>query len=228
MIFHKRPYDYAGFRLRKLNEPRFAHVRLLGGWIVYFILYFLTENLIPAERCHPVHCFLDDLIPFNEWFLIVYAGWFLLVAGSLAFYLFYDPPRFSKLQTFIMVTQAVAMLCYVVWPSRQDLRPEVFERDNLLTRLMAFIYAFDTSTGVFPSLHAAYSFGILSVTSKDGDLPLWIRWAIGLFVLMVCVSVCFVKQHSALDVLAAVPVALLAEWFVFHRKRRADPPGTGA
>ena len=221
MIFRKRPYDYSGFSLRRLGEPRFRHVRLLGGWIVYFLLYFLTENLIPAERCHPVHCFLDDLIPFSEWFLFFYAGWFLLVAGSLAFYLFYDPPRFSKLQTFIMVTQAVAMLVYVVWPSRQDLRPDAFARDNLLTRAMAFIYAFDTSTGVCPSLHAAYSFGILSVTSKDRDLPLALRIGIGVFVFMVCLSVCFVKQHSALDVLAAVPVALLAEWFVFHRKGAA-------
>ena len=74
---------------------------------------------------------------------------------------------------------------------------------------------------MLPSLHAAYSFGILSVTSKDGDLPLWLRWGIAGFVFMVCLSVCFVKQHSALDVLAAVPVALLAEWFVFHRKGAA-------
>ena len=172
-----------------------------------------------------MHCFLDDLIPFNEWFLLFYAGWFLLVAGSLAFYLFYDPPRFTELQTFIMVTQAIAMLCYIVWPNRQDLRPEFFERDNLLTRAMAFVYAFDTSTGVCPSLHAAYSFGILSVTSKDRDLPLWLRWAVGLFVGMVCLSVCFVKQHSALDVAAAVPVALVAEWFVYHRKGKVRPGG---
>ena len=98
MIFHKRRYDYSGFSMKRLGEPRFAHLRLLAGWLVYFLLYFFTENLIPAERCHPVHCFLDDLVPFCEWFLIFYAGWFLLVAGSLAFYLFYDPPRFSQLR----------------------------------------------------------------------------------------------------------------------------------
>ena len=53
---NKQPYDYSGFSLTRLNEPRFAHVKLLGGWIVYFVLYFITENLIPASRCHPVHC----------------------------------------------------------------------------------------------------------------------------------------------------------------------------
>ena len=43
--------DYREFRFSRLNEPRYAHLKLLAGWIVYFILYFLTENFIPAERC---------------------------------------------------------------------------------------------------------------------------------------------------------------------------------
>ena len=37
------------------------------------------------------------------------------------------------------------------------------------------------------------------------------------FVLGVCLSVCFVKQHSAVDVFAAVPVCLLAEALVYGR-----------
>ena len=64
--------DYTGFSLSRLNEPRFSHIKLLGGWIIYFILFFLTENLIPREKCHPIHCWLDDVIPFNEFFLIFY------------------------------------------------------------------------------------------------------------------------------------------------------------
>ena len=213
----RQPYDYSGFSLKKLNEPRFAHVKLLGGWLAYFALYFITENLIPAERCHPIHCALDDLIPFNEYFLFFYVGWYFLVFGALAYTFFFDVPAFKKVQTFIMITQAVAMLCYIVWPSRQDLRPEVFERENILTALMGFIYAFDTSTGVCPSLHVAYSLGILSVGLKDRRLsPVW-KIALTLFVLGVCAAVCFVKQHSAVDVFAALPVCLLAEILLYGR-----------
>ena len=62
----KKPYDYSGFSLSRLNEPRFSHIKLLGGWIFYFTMYFVTENLIPREACHPIHCALDDMIPFNE------------------------------------------------------------------------------------------------------------------------------------------------------------------
>ena len=214
---NRQPYDYSGFSLKKLNEPRFAHVKLLGGWLAYFALYFITENLIPAERCHPIHCALDDLVPFNEYFLFFYVGWYFLVFGALAYTLFFDVPAFKKVQTFIMITQAVAMLCYIVWPSRQDLRPEVFERENILTALMGFIYAFDTSTGVCPSLHVAYSLGILSVGLKDRQLaPVW-KIALTLFVLGVCAAVCFVKQHSAVDVFAALPVCLLAEILLYGK-----------
>lgn len=213
----RQPYDYSGFSLRRLNEPRFAHVKLLGGWIVYFILYFITENLIPPERCQPMHCWLDDMIPFNEFFVIFYVGWYFLCFGSLAYTLFYDVPRFKKLQTFIMITQAVAMLCYILLPSRQDLRPAVFPRQNILTALMGFIYAFDTSTGVCPSLHVAYSMGILSVGLKDESLSAGLKLALTFVVIMICLAVCFVKQHSALDVLAALPVSLFAEALVYGR-----------
>ncbi len=213
----KKPMiDYRELSLSTVREPRYRHVLLVLGWVFYFTMYFITENLIPPERCHPMHCALDDLIPFNEWFLIFYAGWYLLVFGSLLYYFLYDADKFSKLQTYIIVTQVVAMTVYVLWPSRQDLRPAVFPRENVLTAIMAFIYSFDTSTGVCPSLHVAYSMGILSVGLKDKALPVWSKVLLTFVVIMICLAVCFVKQHSALDVLAALPVCLLAEYLTFH------------
>ena len=213
----KKPVDYSGFSLRRLREPRFSHMLLLGGWIFYFSMYFLTENLIPAESCHPIHCALDDLIPFNEFFAVFYVGWYLLVFGSLAYTLFYDIPAFKKLQTYIIITQVVAMAVYIIYPSRQDLRPDVFVRNNFLTWLMQRIYAFDTPTGVCPSLHVAYSLGILSVGLKDKELPPVWKALLAVDVAMICAAVCFVKQHSALDVLSALPVCLLAEALVYGK-----------
>ena len=213
----KQRVDYSGFSLRRLNEPRFAHAKLLGGWLVYFALYFLTENLIPLERCHVIHCALDDMIPFCEGFAVVYVLWYVLVAGALAYTFFHDVPAFRHLQIYLMITQAVAMLCYIIYPSIQNLRPAVFPRQNVLTWGLGLLYAFDTPTGVCPSLHVAYSLGILSTALKDRALSRWIKAAVAVFVLLVCLAVCFVKQHSALDVAAALPVCLLAELLVFGK-----------
>ena len=213
----RQPYDYRGFSLKRLGEPRFRHALLLGGWIVYFALYFITENLIPVERCHVIHCALDDLIPFNERFVFFYVGWYFLVFGALAYTFFFDVPRFRAIQIFIMITQAVAMVMYIVYPSVQLLRPAEFPRHNALTAVMGFIYAFDTPTGVFPSLHVAYSLGILSAGLKNERLSVLWKGLLTFVVVMISLAVCFVKQHSALDVLSALPVSLLAEALVYGK-----------
>ena len=213
----KKPVvDYREFRLSRLNEPRFSHLKLLLGWVVYFIFYFLTENLIPLARHHLIHSRLDDLIPFNEYFVIFYVSWYALIVFCLIVFALYDIKSFKNLSKYIMVTQAVAMAIYILWPSIQDLRPAEFARDNILTRLMGFIYAFDTPTGVCPSLHVAYTMGICSVWLKKKDAPLWWKIVLVIWGVLICISTAFVKQHSTYDILAAIPLGILAEILVFH------------
>ncbi len=215
--------DYRTFRLSKLNTPEFSHLKLLLGWVGYFALYLLTENLIPAEKCTPVHCALDDIVPFCEWFIIPYVLWYVLVAGSLLYFLLYHIEGFKKLQTYIIITQVVAMAAYILFPTRQDLRPEVFARDNLATRLTGLIYSLDTNTGVCPSLHVGYSLGIASAWLREKNVAWPWKCFVVIFVILVCLSVTFVKQHSVVDIFAAIPMCLLAEilvYYVLYRKKR--------
>lgn len=213
----KKPtVDYRQFRFSKLNTPEFSHLKLLGGWLVYFALYFLTENLIPAERCHLVHSALDDAIPFLEGFVIPYCFWFLLIVVTLGWFLLYDVDSFKKVQVFIMITQAVAMIVYIVWPSVQDLRPTVFPRDNFLTWVISFIYRFDTPTGVCPSLHVAYSLGMASCWCKCKKASPWWKAFVVLAAAVISVATAFVKQHSVIDIFAALPLGVLAEILTFH------------
>ncbi len=214
--------DYRNLHLRNINSPEYCHLKLLLGWLGYFVLYFLTENLIPAESCVPVHCRLDDLVPFCEWFVIAYVSWYLLIVGTLAYFLLYSVDSFKKLQTYIIITQVIAMAAYILVPSRQDLRPEVFPRDNFLTWILGLIYSFDTSTGVCPSLHVAYSLGIASTWLKEKRASKLWKVVVTVWCLVICVSVSFVKQHSVIDIFAAIPMCLFAEWFVFFRKKKVS------
>jgi len=213
----KKPVvDYREFRLSRLNEPRFSHLKLLAGWIGYFALYFITENLIPAEKCYVVHIPLDDLIPFHEGFLIPYVFWYLLIVISLLYFALYNIDGFRKLQTYIIITQVVAMVIYIVFPNMQDLRPTEFPRDNFLTKCVQFLYAFDTDTNVCPSLHVAYSLGIMSVWLREKDASAAWRGFVVVAVILICLSTMFIKQHSAMDFFAALPVCLLAEAVVYR------------
>ena len=209
--------DYSKFRLSAINDENYQHLKLLSGWLIYFVLYFLTENLIPVSACHVIHSPVDDIIPFNEYFAIFYCWWYVLIFISLGFFLLYDIQKFKELQVFIMVTQAIAMVIYIVYPSVQLLRPAVMPRDNFFCSLMSFIYAFDTPTGVCPSLHVAYSLGIATVWCKYKDASkIWKAFVI-FSVMMICVSVLFVKQHSFYDVIAAVPLGLIAYILVYGK-----------
>lgn len=224
----RRPVvDYRQFRLRRINEPQFSHLKLLLGWVGYFILFFLTENLIPAENCYPVHCRIDDVIPFCEFFLIPYVFWYVLIVISLGYFALYDVESFKSLQTYIIITQIIAMACYILFPTRQDLRPTAFARDNLLTRAVGLLYRVDTNTGVCPSLHVAYSLGIASVWLKQKTASRSWKAFVVLAVVLICLSTMFIKQHSALDVLAALPVGLIAEWLVFWKKRNRKGTSDG-
>ncbi|MBQ9915428.1 MAG: phosphatidic acid phosphatase [Clostridia bacterium] len=214
--------DYRQLRLSNLHTPQFSHLKLLWGWVGYFVLYFLTENLIPAEKCHVIHCALDDIIPFCEWFLLPYVFWYGLIVFSLGYFALYDVDSFKKLQTYIIITQVLAMAVYIIYPSCQNLRPPVFPRDNFLTDCLGFIYAFDTNTGVCPSLHCAYSIGIASVWLRAKDVSSIRKGFVAFSCLLICLSTMFIKQHSAVDFFAALPVCLLAEilvFKVFYRKR---------
>lgn len=213
----KKPVvDYRSFRLRRLNEPQFSHLKLLGTWLIYFALYFITENLIPESRCVPVHCWLDDVIPFNEIFVLAYVGWYLLIVVSLGYFLLYNIPSFKRLEIYIFITQMAAMAIYIAFPNRQDLRPETFPRSNILTWILGLIYSFDTSTNVCPSLHVAYSIGIMSVWLRE-KCSAWWKLFVSVACILICLSVAFVKQHSVVDIFAALPVCLLAEIIVYGK-----------
>ena len=214
----KKPVvDYREFRFSRLREPQFSHLLLLLGWVVYFALYFLTENLIPAENCHPVHMGLDDVIPFCEWFVLPYVFWYVLIVISLGYFALYDIDSFKRLQTYIMITQALAMICYIAYPTRQDLRPTEFVNENFLTQGVGFLYTFDTNTGVCPSLHVAYSLGIASVWLKQKDAAWMWKTFVVVAVVLICLSTAFIKQHSAADIFAALPLGLLAEALVYGK-----------
>lgn len=208
--------DYREFRLSRIHEPRFAHLKLLLGWVVYFLLYFLTENLIPAEKCTVIHCRLDDMIPFCEVFLIPYVFWYLLIVISLLYFMLYNIDSFKNLSKYIIITQAAAMVIYILFPSCQDLRPAEFPRDNFLTDAVALLYSLDTNTGVCPSLHVAYSLAIASVWLKEKDAWLWWKVFVVIAVILICASTAFIKQHSVLDAAAAVPICLFAEVVLYR------------
>ena len=205
------PHNYQ--RILHIHNPRI----LLVSWFVYLLFYVLTEKWITPEMCYPVHHWLDDVIPFCEWFVIPYVFWYLLLAITVVYFLLYDIEMFCKFQIYVLVVQFIAFSAYILFPTRQDLRPEIFPRENWGTDFVALLYRLDDNTGVCPSLHVAYSIAMASAWKKSKASFLWRYFVCGMAVL-ICLSTMFIKQHSFWDFLAALPVCFLAEIIAYRTK----------
>ena len=167
----RRLVDYRQFRFSKLNTPEFEHLKYLLFWPVYGLLFLTVERLWIRDSYAPVHCALDDAIPFCEIFLIPYLFWFVFLVGMLLYTLLLDTRAFKGMMRFIIVSYSAAILIYMLFPNCQQLRPPAFERDNVLTRFIARFYEFDTNTNVCPSIHVIGSAAVMFAAWDSRDFP---------------------------------------------------------
>ncbi len=203
----KKITDYRKLRLRNINSPEFSHLKLLLFWPVFGFMFLFVERIGVRSEYFPISCALDDLIPFCEYFIIPYLFWFIFLAGIHIYTLLYDTAAFRRMMRFIAVTYTIAIAVYLVFPNCQELRPEEFARDNVLTRFMTWFYGFDTNTNVCPSIHVIGSAAVMFAAWDCERLgtPAW-KTAFAAAAVLISVSTMFLKQHSAVDVIAAVPV----------------------
>ena len=200
--------EYRNFRFSKLNTPEFQHLKYLVFWPIFGVLFLIVERLWIRDHYTQVHCALDDLIPFCEYFLIPYLFWFVLLIGMHLYALLFDTESFKKLMRFIIVSYSLAMMIYIVFPNCQELRPLVFERNNVFTRFLAGFYQFDTNTNVCPSIHVIGSVAVMvsAWNSRHFHTPGW-RIIFGVVTILISMSTVFLKQHSAIDGLASITMA---------------------
>lgn len=214
--------DYRNFRLSKLNTDEFRHVKLLIFWPLFGIMFSFVERFYNVGSYYVMHCAFDDAIPFCEWFLIPYLFWFVYLIGTLVYTFFFDVPAFKRMMRFIICTYTITMVIYLLFPTCQNLRPEVFPRDNALTRFIGWFYTFDTNTNVCPSLHVIGSAAALFALRDGPRLRKRAWWQAASVLLALCISLStvFMKQHSILDVLCALPVCALGWWLCYGRPGR--------
>lgn len=212
--------DYRRFRFSKLNGE-FAYLKLLLFWPAYGLAFMFVERFYNPSQWHPIYCPLDDMIPFNELFIIPYMLWFVYLVGAIAYTLLFNERAFRRMMYFIMLTYTCTIVFYFIYPNCQELRPAEFERDNLLTRFVADFYEFDTNTNVCPSIHVIGSVAALLAgfdTSRFSKRIWKVVSAVACF--FISISTVFLKQHSVIDVIAAA--ALCAVGYVICYKLIPD------
>ena len=195
-------------------------IRLLLFWPVFGAVFWSME-IVGAGKYHTVHCFLDDKIPFCEYFVVPYYFWFIFLIGMIVYGFFWDEAALRNYMKFTAITYAVTLFVYAVYPTAQNLRPETFQKNNPFTQIVKFIYRVDTNTNVCPSIHVLGSMAVY-FAARESKLFGGRAWRAAFFVtaVLITVSTLFIKQHSVLDIVFAILLGALAYPFVYNDKQK--------
>lgn len=197
---------------------KYKHAWILSYFIVYMVWFYFLEKSVTKDY-YSVHIGLDDLIPFNEWFVLPYFTWFLYIFATVAYFFFTSRDDFYKVTAFLFIGMTVCLIIYTIWPNGQDLRPDLdtLGRDNFLIDIVRGLYSTDTSTNVFPSIHVLNSIGAAIAIYKSEALKKkkWLTTGSAILTVLICLSTVFLKQHSAFDVIAGAVLALIMYFVVY-------------
>lgn len=183
---------------------------------LYLLAFFTLETVVSTDSEYTlIECALDDLIPFCEIFIIPYYLWFVYIVATFVYFFFADRRDFFRLCLFLFTGMTICLIIYAIWPNGHTLRPDLTEigRDNIFIRLLSGLYTADTSTNVCPSIHTLNSIGACiaiyhSKTLREQKYGRAVRIGTLVLTIAICLSTVFLKQHSILDVFAAMVLVI--------------------
>lgn len=196
---------------------KYKHGAVLAYFFIYMVWFTYLEKHV--TKFTPIHTRLDDKIPFCEVFIIPYFLWFLYIAVTVAYFLLTSKQDFLKCCAYLFTGMTICLLIYTIWPNGHYLRVDLnsLGRDNIFIRMLSGIYAIDTATNVFPSIHVFNSVGAMIAINKSEKLhPIkWLQWGTFVLTVLICMSTVFLKQHSIMDVMGALVLNFLLYTVVY-------------
>jgi len=196
----------------------YRHALLALYFIVYVAWFCLVEQLITNDYT-VIHIWIDDYIPFCEFFVVPYVLWYPFFAGVGIYLLFRDKYDFCRYMWAMMIGLSFCLALYLVFPNGQELRPEEFPRDNIFSRLVGRLYSADTNTNVFPSMHVYGTIApvVAVIRHKGFEKRVWLKVCTVILGFLICLATVFIKQHSTLDLFGGAALYVPVYYLVYHK-----------
>lgn len=173
---------------------------------------------------------IPDKIPFCEYFIIPYLLWFLYIAVTVGYFLFFNEntTEFWSLILNLAIGMTLFLIVSYVYPNGLNIRPTEFTNDSVFTRMVQFLYRTDTPTNVLPSIHVYNSVAAFSAihTCKNLQKHKGIRTGSFILTTLIVLSTMFLKQHSIADVATGITCAVAT--YVLFYSRAAEKQGAKA
>ena len=207
--------------------------------LLYMILYLTWWGILEQKNARSfqiIHMAIDDYIPFCELFIIPYVLWFFYVSIVVIYFFFHDRTEYYQALMFLFTGMTIFLVISTIWPNMHQLRLSQMPRDNIFTRVIAGLWATDTPTNLWPSIHVYNSLGahFAIIRSKCFEKKKGIRIGSLILASSIIMATMFIKQHSVFDVLTAFVMAAMMYTLVyrydlliavreFRNKRKAKP-----
>ena len=191
--------------MKELIKKR--HLIPIAVWFVIYMGLFGFLEIVPPKDVHLIHCALDDRIPNMAIFIYPYVSWFpyIVVCAALAIKNL-DDRQFKKAVLVLTTGMNIFLFISYVWPTGLDFRESiVYDLHTLSGNLLKFVQTVDTPNSVFPSMHVYVTLVLQYTLEMQKKLvTAWGIWVGRVLAVLIVLSTMFTKQHSAVDVTAAI------------------------
>ncbi len=205
--------------MKKLKD---GFLKILPLWpCTYFLVYLLVFKLLETRITGSfmvIHMDVDEYIPFCEYFIIPYLLWFPMIGVSVGYFFLKEREEYKRLLAFLFTGMTLFLVISAVIPNGHIMRPVFFEHDNIFTALVKNLYAADTETNVFPSIHVYNSVAVCCVVYHSQTLKKKrvVKALTMLLTVLIILATLFLKQHSVADDLGAFLMAAVVYRFVYE------------
>lgn len=186
-------------------------------WLIYLPWFAYLEKTV-TKQFHVIHMSIDDYIPFCEYFIIPYFLWFAYIAIGIIYFALKNKEEYYNLCKILFFGMTVFLVVSTLCPNGHYLRPATFARDNIFVDMVRGLYATDTSTNLFPSIHVYNTLVVNAVIwhCEDFKKNRIIRYSSGILMISIVLSTIFLKQHSIFDVITGILLAYATIHFVYR------------
>ncbi|MBQ7064974.1 MAG: hypothetical protein IJM90_08805 [Firmicutes bacterium] len=188
--------------------PPYVWVTLAVMILIQFSIYFLTKFPVSLMTLHDLMTPFDRRIPFIPGWIIIYILSYLSWGISLIWIVAESKPHGYRFACSYILCLIISCVIFLAYPGTLE-RPEP-EGSGFIMFLVRVIYWFDSPTNLCPSLHVLISYFCWRGTFGCRKIPVWYKVFNFVFLILVCFSILFVKQHVVLDIIVAIPVGELS------------------
>lgn len=194
----------------KVFLQKYENIKYLIVFLIVYMTGFLfLENRFSTKTVMTTS-FIDQYIPFNEYFVIPYLLWFVFIALGFAYFIFIDQEGFKRTAFYLFTGMIICLVIYAIFPNGQDLRVAL-NNENIFQMLVSFIYSIDSPTNVCPSIHV-YNSIMMSISLLKSETIKTHKILSGSIIgltFLICLSTVMIKQHAFADVIAAIILVLV-------------------